>query len=131
MINHHLSTVTHFIVFNNLSALNIKYKVEIEIKTTVCKVVIKESNEESYCGKIESLNMIQQSEKESVFKGDIAALVIFLFYAGEKKMNHWQSNLLNKLPLKVNPTTERRKREKTNDVIVVTLQKEVRLCCFV
>lgn len=46
-------------------------------------------------------------------------------------MNHWQSNLLNKLPLKANPTTERRKKEKTNGVIVVTLQKEVRLCCFV
>lgn len=46
-------------------------------------------------------------------------------------MNHWQSNLLNKLPLKANPTTERRKKEKINGVIVVTLQKEVRLCCFV
>lgn len=46
-------------------------------------------------------------------------------------MNHLQSNLLNKLPEKTNLTTERRKKEKTNDVIVVSLLKEVQQCRFV
>lgn len=48
-----------------------------------------------------------------------------VFYAGVKKMNHLQSNPPNKLPEKTNLTTERRKKEKTNDVIVVSLLKEV------
>lgn len=73
--------------------------------------------------------MLQQSEKVSRFlKFKIVSLMIFIFYTGGKKMNHLQSNLLNKLPEKTNLTTERRKKEKTNDVIVVSLLKEVQQC---
>lgn len=64
-------------------------------------------------------------------KFKIVCVVIFIFYAGGKKMNHLQSNLPNKLPEKTNLTTERRKKEKTNDVIVVSLLKEVQQCRFV
>lgn len=76
--------------------------------------------------------MTQQSEKVSQFlKFKIVYLIIFMFYAGEKKMNRLQSNLLNKLPEKTNLTTERRKKEKTNDATVVSLLKEVKQCRFV
>lgn len=70
--------------------------------------------------------MIQQNKKASLFlKFASVYLIIFIFYAGGKKMNHLQSNLLNKFPEKTNLTTKRRKKEKINDVIVVSLLKEV------